>query len=268
MKKLSVGSGNEECTTLLRRPLSWRPQCVYCSPSTGELIVGMLNNYTGKVIRYSSSGQHILTIQHGNTGHTLYNVPHYITENTNGDIIVSDWIHYDRGAVVVTESRGRHRFSYTGPPSGSSLAPHGVCTDALSHILVCDDHTDTVQMIDKDGHFLSLLLTRQHGINKPWGLNYDDKTHLLWVGLRNTNIVSVYRYIQRKYSLTDDPDRDGRITEVSSYEEVQKSGRELEICEESECEENSEGSREESDPDEEDTAESGTREDDIEEEKG
>ncbi|XP_056003836.1 uncharacterized protein LOC130046518 isoform X3 [Ostrea edulis] len=212
INKLSVN--NHTVTTQIEYTSPWQPRCVYCSPSTGDLMVGMCNYKTnkGKVTRYNSSGQHILTIQHDNKRQTPYSDPHYITENNNGDIIVSDLL---RG-VVVTERGGRHRFSYTGPPSGSSLLPRGICTDALSHILVCDDNTDTVQMIDKDGHFLSLLLTRQHRINRPRSLNYDDKTHLLWVGSWYTNTVSVYRYLQRRYSLTDNPDRDERITEASS----------------------------------------------------
>ncbi|XP_056007525.1 uncharacterized protein LOC125666278 isoform X1 [Ostrea edulis] len=203
-----LSTDNKTVTRLIQSTSPWYPRCVYCSPSTGDLMVGMWNidTKTGKVTRYNSSGQHILTIEHDNTGHTLYSVPLYITENNNGDIIVSDRINDDRGAVVVKERGGRHRFSYTEPPSGSSLAPWGICTDALSHILVCDDNTHTVQMIDKDGHFLSLLLTRQHGINTPWSLNYDDKTHLLWVGSWYTNTVSVHRYLQRRYSLTDYPD--------------------------------------------------------------
>ncbi|XP_056006934.1 uncharacterized protein LOC125665424, partial [Ostrea edulis] len=224
-------------TRLKERTRPWTPLCVYCSPTTGDLMVGMRNydTKTGKVTRYNSSGQELLTIQHDNTGHTLFNELTYITENKNSDIIVSDW---GRHAVVVTERGGIHRFSYTGPPSRSSLAPLGICTDALSHILVCDSNTDTVQMIDKDGHFLSLLLTHQHGINRPWGLNYDDKTHLLWVGSQYTNTVSVYKYIKRRYSPTDSPDRDEVITETSSFEEVQEFGTELEASEESESEEN------------------------------
>ncbi|XP_056006941.1 uncharacterized protein LOC130050720 [Ostrea edulis] len=200
-----LSTDNHTITRLLQCTSPWYPRCVYCSLSTGDLMVGMWNTDTGKVTRYNSSGQHILTIQHDNTGHTMYSRPRYITENNNGDIIVSEWITINRGAVVGTERGGRHRFSYTGPPSGSSLDPRGICTDALSHILVCDVKTDTVQIIDKDGHFLSLLLT-QHGINKPFSLNYDDKTHLLWVGSLTTNTVSVYRYLQRRYSLTDYPD--------------------------------------------------------------
>ncbi|XP_062620134.1 E3 ubiquitin-protein ligase TRIM56-like [Saccostrea cucullata] len=161
----------------------------------------MLNTdtWTGKITRYDHEGQYIQTIQHGNTGQELYSDPAYITENSNRDIIVSDW---DRGAVVVTDSTGRHRFSYTGPPSGSPLAPRGICTDVLSHILVCDANTNTVQMIDKDGNFLSVILTQQHGIHRPWCLGYDNKKHLLWVGSLNDNRVFAYRYINRHDYLT------------------------------------------------------------------
>jgi hypothetical protein len=162
-------------------------------------MVGMcdFDNWTGKVILYSDQLLPVQTIQHDDAGHSMYRVPCYIKDNGNSDIILCD-----DHSVVVTERGGRHRFSYTGPPSGSKLNPQGICTDALSHILVCDWNTKTIQMIDKDGHFLSLLLTRQHGICRPGSLNYDDKTHLLWVGSWDNNKVSVYRYIRRKYSLT------------------------------------------------------------------
>jgi hypothetical protein len=198
INKLSLD--NQSVTKLLQITSPWEPQCVYCSPTTGSLVVGMYNTdaKTGKVTKYNSTGQHTLTIQYDDTGHILYSDPRYITENTNGDVIVSDVF----CGVVVTDREGRHRFSYTGPPSGPTLVPEGICTDALSHILVCDDSTSTVQMIDKDGHILSKLLIPQDWINSPWSLNYDDKAHLLWVGSRYTNTVCVYRYIQRRYPLT------------------------------------------------------------------
>lgn len=59
--------------------------------------------------------------------------------------------------VIVTDLGGTYRFSYTGQLLGSKLVPRGICTDALSHILVCDQITKTVLMIDRDGHFLSSL---------------------------------------------------------------------------------------------------------------
>uniref|UniRef100_K1PQU0 Tripartite motif-containing protein 3 n=1 Tax=Magallana gigas TaxID=29159 RepID=K1PQU0_MAGGI len=105
--------------------------------------------------------------------------------------------------VVVTERGGRHRFSYTGHPPKSELLPNGICTDALSHILVCDRRTKTVQMINKDGQFLSNLLIRPPGIFYPRRLSYDVNTHCLWIGSYHSNKICVYRYITRRDSQTE-----------------------------------------------------------------
>ncbi|XP_052683129.1 uncharacterized protein LOC128163539 [Crassostrea angulata] len=191
-------------TTFIERT-TWRPRCVYWSPSTGDLLVGMLFMYTrtGKVTRYNQSGQLTQTIQHDNTGRGLYRQPFYITENNNGDIVVSDYIFFSMSGVVsVTERGGRHRFCYRGPPPGR-LKPLGICTDALSHILVCDGATKTVQMLDKDGQFLSHLLTKSQEMGGPCSLRYDVNTHRLWVGSEDNNKVCFYRYITRQDALTD-----------------------------------------------------------------
>ncbi|XP_065939277.1 uncharacterized protein [Magallana gigas] len=185
---------------------TWEPWCVYWSPSTGDLLVGMYRKkpWTGKVTRYNQSGQLTQTIEHDNTDLGLYRRPRYITENNNGDVVVSDYMDYESGAVVVTERGGRHRFSYTGHPSGSRLMPRGICTDALSHILVCYEWTNTVQMINKDGQFLSHLLTKSQEMREPCGLSYDVNTHRLWVGSWYNNKVCVYSYIDTQDALTDE----------------------------------------------------------------
>ncbi|XP_062583617.1 uncharacterized protein LOC134245335 [Saccostrea cucullata] len=173
---------------------TWGPQCVYSSPSTGDLLVGeMYVDYTmkGQVNRYTNTGQHIQTMQHDNTGQRLCIKPIYITENCNGDVIVSD---YYRG-VVVTDRGGRHRFTYRGPTSGSGLAPRGICTDALSHILVCDLTTLSVQILDSYQRLLSQADTQQHGIDVPWSMSYDERTQLLLVGSRINSTVNIYRLV-------------------------------------------------------------------------
>nr|XP_034308033.1 uncharacterized protein LOC105321474 isoform X2 [Crassostrea gigas] len=195
----------ETTTTFIKRTNStWRPLCVYWSPSTGDLLVGMcyIHTDTGKVTRYNQNGQLTQIVQHNNnSGRGLYREPHYVTENNNGDVVVSDFM-----AVVVTERGGRHRFSYTRHPSGSVLWPRGICTDALSHILVCDEWTNTVQMLDRDGQFLAHLLIRPSGIFTPWSLSYDIKTHRLWVGSDDNSTVVIYRYITRQDAETASAD--------------------------------------------------------------
>lgn len=78
----------------------------------------------------------------------LFKQPLYITENNNGDVVVSD----NKNAVVVTDCREKHRFNYIGHPPGSGLSPRGICTDSLSHILVVDTNTKTVHMINRIQH--------------------------------------------------------------------------------------------------------------------
>lgn len=125
-------------------------------------------------------------------------MPNYITENKNRDIVVSDSNRCGSGAVVVTTENGKHRFSHRGNPSGSKLQPRGITTDALSHILVCDRRTFTVQMIYSNGDFLLNLLIRPSGIFSPCSLSYDVKTHRLWVGSEYNNKLCVYRYLTRE----------------------------------------------------------------------
>ena len=105
----------------------WTPRCVYCSPSSVDLLVGMRgydthnDTFKGKVMRYDSF-RPTQTIPQENTPNNLYQSPRYITENNNGDVMVSDSA---RRAVVVTSRKGIHRFSYKGPlPSGPHVLPY------------------------------------------------------------------------------------------------------------------------------------------------
>lgn len=191
-------SKDKTTTTFLeRKDFTRTPRCVYWSPFSGDLLVGMYNydTQTGMVARYNQSGQLKQTVQHDVKGFRQYNMPNYITENNNGDVVVSE-LNFDfvSGVVVVTDREGRHRFSYTGSSSGSGLQPLGLCTDALSHILVCDGKTDTVQMLDRDGHSLSHLLTGS--TCKVYSLSYDFNTRGLWVG--KDLDVCVYKYLDHE----------------------------------------------------------------------
>nr|XP_034305774.1 uncharacterized protein LOC105326173 [Crassostrea gigas] len=168
----------------------WRPISVHSSHINGDILVGMRKDYEGKITRYNKTGTGIQNIQRNNKGQGLYKGPHYITENINGDVCVSD---YNKDAVVVVDKSGQHRFSYTG--QGLGFTPYGICTDVLGHILVCDQNSKTVHLLDQDGRFLSLLLTKQQGVMLPISLCVDDENNL-WVGQQLTNTVTVYKYLQ------------------------------------------------------------------------
>uniref|UniRef100_A0A8W8JG67 B box-type domain-containing protein n=2 Tax=Magallana gigas TaxID=29159 RepID=A0A8W8JG67_MAGGI len=169
----------------------WEPISIHSSHINGDILVGMIKGREAKVTRYNKTGKEIQNIQRDNKGQGLYSYPHFITENINGDICTSDL--YKRVVVVVNKS-GQHRFSYTG--HGSAFYPDAICTDLLGHIIVCNGcfGNDSLDIIDQDGQFLSLLLTLQQGI-RPCGLCVDDESHL-HVGQFNTNTVTVYKYLQ------------------------------------------------------------------------
>lgn len=183
----------------------WNPQCVYCSPSTGDLLVGMRtdNLDIGKVTRYNQCGQLTQTIQNDGAGLELYYKPIFITENNNGDVVVSDFdsmsSYYESGAVVVTERCGKYRFSYTGHPSGSGIRPTGICTDALSNILFCDSRTRELHILNSDGQFLSGYRALPSHLRLS-SVSYDADTYCLWVGLDSE--IYVFKYISLQDSLT------------------------------------------------------------------
>lgn len=194
IKKMSI---DLETTTacIMKTDSKWKPRCVFWSPNSEDLLVGMnLNNgdkEIGMVVRYDRASQLTQTIQYTKTGTELYCSPDYITENSNGDIVVSDSC---KMAVVVTDPRGHERFYYKGHSSESVIWPCGICTDALSRILVCVKNTDTIHVIDKDGLFLLSFLMGPSGLTIPLGLSYDFDTHRIWVGSEK-DIVCIYSYM-------------------------------------------------------------------------
>ncbi|XP_078311136.1 uncharacterized protein LOC111135983 [Crassostrea virginica] len=168
----------------------WTPISVHSSRINGDILVGMIKTREAKVTRYSKAGKEIQNIQRDNKGQELYECPHCITENANGDICTSD---YSKYAVVVVNKSGQHRFPYKG--QGSGFRTYGICTDVLGHILVCDTFSKSVHLLDQDGGFLSFLLSSQQGIERPRGLCVDDENNL-YVGQCFPKTVTVYKYLQ------------------------------------------------------------------------
>lgn len=188
------------------------PLCVICSPLNGDLLVGKCHESPSKkmhskVFRYTKIGHLAQNIEYDNTGVEIYSIlekPAYITENTNGDIVLSCYV-----SVVVNDSGGQPRFTYTGHPSGSELKPLGISTDALSHILVCDLLTSSIHVLDKDGQFLSQLLIKSSRLFNPQCLSIDVSSHRIYIGTNSDlvkNSIYVYSYLTREATLTGKSD--------------------------------------------------------------
>lgn len=197
-------SNDMKTTTIFTKTTAptWKPRCMYWSVPSINLLVIMQrentkNTIESKVTRFNQTGNEIHTIKTGNKERELYKQPMYIIENANEDIVVSD---YKKG-VVVTRRDGKHRFTYTGHPPKVGIEPHGICTDEMSHILVCDGLTKTVHMLKWDGQFLSHLLLTPSTVPQC-SLSYDVNMNSILVGSYINNDVSVFKYISRQYALT------------------------------------------------------------------
>lgn len=193
-------SQDKKSTIFIKKGHFWKHWCIFWSTITNDLLVGMYREetWTGVVFRYNQTGQLTQTVQHDSTG--LYCMPNYITENNNGDIIVSDF--HRAGAVVVTDREGKHRFTYPKHPQEFTFRSLGICTDAMSHILVCDSFPGSIHILHKDGQFLSLLNIEISFFDSPTSLSYDVKSNCLWVGSKDNHTVSAYRYIYQHNALT------------------------------------------------------------------
>ncbi|XP_078323917.1 uncharacterized protein LOC111122500 [Crassostrea virginica] len=174
-------------------PHAFTACCVYSSHFNSDILVGLWRKDSpgaGAIVRYSESLEESFIPQddEAEDDEPLYEYPQYITENINRDVIVSDPM---KGALVVTDNEGKHRFNYQGHSEDSEFEPNGICTDSQAHIMVADLITSSVQVLDKDGQFLFSLLTNSDPeMEKPFALSF----HLnnLWIGLGSYKRMLVY----------------------------------------------------------------------------
>lgn len=116
----------------------------------------------------------------------------YITENRNGDIIISN---YESKKVVGMNSLGGSRFTYSNPEEEFT---RGICTDKYGHKLVAYD--TCINLLDENGTFQKKMLRNMSG-KFFTSLCLDDKQNIC-VG-NNHGIVKVYKYLKDEYILLD-----------------------------------------------------------------
>lgn len=177
--KLAVGGDLDILCTPIEKSF-----CIHSSRINRDILVGTRYN----VSRYTETGNILQTIQMCNEKGDI--IPRYITENINGDIIVSDGF---SKKVEAVDNKGWHRFSYTGHHSESEFRPTGICADIFGHILVANDSffNSTIHLIDAKGNFLSRIV-KNIIIYMPHSLCVDEKCDL-YVG--SFNSIAVYRYL-------------------------------------------------------------------------
>ncbi|XP_052702431.1 E3 ubiquitin-protein ligase TRIM36-like [Crassostrea angulata] len=139
---------------------NWVPYGV-TSAASGDLLVCLVKDDQSKVVRYSSTGTVLQEIQYDSQCQPLYKDAFYITENVNGDIIVTD---FQKKAVIAVDRLGIFRYSYSG--KDSEFFACSVATDSVGHVVVTDFGGNKIHMLDKAGRFLRYIIP-EGGIKGP-----------------------------------------------------------------------------------------------------
>lgn len=178
----------------------WSPTGL-CATQSGSILVGLFHQDShfhaeqmGKVEEYSVSGSKVREIS--GEERPFYSRPEHITENFNRDIIVSD---YNLKKIIAVNVKGQFRFSYSGISKNKScqFLPMEIDTDTVGHVIIADQFRHSIHVIDKDGAFVRLLLTEEHGIKAPHGLCFDG-IDSIWIAELESQKVKKFKILSSK----------------------------------------------------------------------
>ncbi|XP_061180668.1 uncharacterized protein LOC133189286 [Saccostrea echinata] len=191
----------------------WYPIGVCCAEN-GDILVGLFKpEEQGKVNRYGVNGETRDAMQQDSSGSQLFKFPAFVTENGNGDVVVSDHL---RRSVIVVDRWGRYRFTYTAEklnrPDAVPFLPFGVCCDSLLNIIVSDCCNDCVHLISVNGEFLHLLFDKTSGLYRPVALSMSSEGKL-YIGDRNG--IKVFELDSHRSSVED-----GKGSRANSFSSV------------------------------------------------
>lgn len=159
------------------------------STGSGDLLVCLQLDSHSKVVRYSSTGTVLQSIQYDSYGQRLYKSPKYIAENVNGDVIVTDW---KKNAVIAVNKLGIYRYSFSWKEGKSFVC--SVATDLVGHVLVTDYLGIEIRILDRDGRFLRYIVL-EDDIKNARGLCTFGNGEVI-VAENRTGIVKRIKYLE------------------------------------------------------------------------
>ncbi|XP_056021782.1 E3 ubiquitin-protein ligase TRIM36-like [Ostrea edulis] len=167
----------------------WEPYGI-TSTMSNELLVCLRKDDLSKIVRYNSTGTVLQEIQYNSQGQPLYGKTNYVTENINGDIIVTDW---KKNAVTAVDRLGIFRFSYSG--RGNEFDVCAVTTDPAGHVIVTDSAGNKIHMLDRNGTFLRYIIP-EGGIKEPRAVCFVGDGEM-FVGEQKTGIAKRIKYLEK-----------------------------------------------------------------------
>nr|XP_022323129.1 protein wech-like [Crassostrea virginica] len=168
----------------------WEPYGITGSASV-DLLVCLRKGDQSKVVRYSSTGTVLQEIQYDSQCQPLYQYAWYITENVNGDIIVTG---FKKRIVIVVDRLGIFRYTYSG--RNNDLNASSVATDSVGHVYVTDCKGDKIHMLDRDGRFLRYIIPEGR-INLPRPVCMIGDGEMI-VGERDTGLAKRIKFLEEK----------------------------------------------------------------------
>nr|XP_022327713.1 uncharacterized protein LOC111127023 [Crassostrea virginica] len=183
-------SDNNTLLTLFKTK-DWNPFGI-TNTSSGDLLLCLRTDDQSKVVRYSSTGTVLQEIQFDSQGQPLYQLAWYITENVNGDVIVTD---LKRNVVVAVNRLGVFRYSYGGKKRTSELST--VATNSIGHVFITDFRGDKIHMLDQYGKFLRYIMPHGEKIDHPRALCMLDDDELI-VGECLSGLAKSIKFMEKQ----------------------------------------------------------------------
>ena len=168
------------------------PQGLACNHNGDIIVTDSDENGRGLIHMFARADIRKLHSIIGGNRAPIFTKPWYTAVNEDNNILVSD---YHEHCVKILNPIGMlmREFGHKGHEPGCFFHPAGLCVDRYGHILVADCYNNRVQMFDKDGYFLGIILNEENDISYPSDLSINSEGHL--VLLQGNGEVRVYQYI-------------------------------------------------------------------------
>ncbi|KAK3085254.1 hypothetical protein FSP39_000725 [Pinctada imbricata] len=143
------------------------------------------------LFEYTPDGnQRIQIISKDSSGKILFSTPTIVQQNKNKDYIVCETT-----KIVAVSSDGNLRWEYSDYTTRmEDFRPFAFCCDNFSNVIVADFDNGIIDILSREGKFVSTILTQRDGIVKPYALSVDEDDYL-WIGSSLKKEIMIFRYL-------------------------------------------------------------------------